>query len=221
MTIESHQKVDQLEAFVGCLSTPRDRTFARDLIAAVRKYGPTSGRMKWIDILIERAQKPADQQGPEQVKVGDFQGVYGLFAKAALHLRFPKIRLQLADGSPLVLSMAGPNSKHKGTINVTDGGAFPGNKWYGRVDSKGVWTKSHAPSPEASEVEAMLGMLATDPVDTAAEYGRLTGRCCFCDRPLKDEQSTAAGFGPTCAENYGLTEVRKHATPILHTENDE
>lgn len=223
MSVESNAAVDTLEGLVLQLASSRDRDFARDLIKAVRQHGPTSGRMEWIGKLTERAQQPRAQQMPQQVDLGDFKGVYALFAKAKEHLKFPKVRLQLATGSTVLLALAGPNSRAPNTLNVTDGKPYGQNKWYGRVDAKGVWTKARDAFAEADQVEALLRAMSIAPAQTASEYGRLTGHCCFCDRPLKDEQSTAAGYGPTCAENFGLAAVRKAAVPILEqlTENDQ
>jgi hypothetical protein len=42
------------------------------------------------------------------------------------------------------------------------------------------------------------------PQEAAKNYGRLTGRCCFCQLPLTRSESIAAGYGPVCAGNYGL-----------------
>jgi hypothetical protein len=42
------------------------------------------------------------------------------------------------------------------------------------------------------------------PQEAANSYGRLTGRCCFCGLPLKDERSLGVGYGAVCASNYGL-----------------
>jgi hypothetical protein len=42
------------------------------------------------------------------------------------------------------------------------------------------------------------------PQEAAKSYGRLTGRCCFCQLPLTRSESIAAGYGPVCATSYGL-----------------
>ena len=41
-------------------------------------------------------------------KIGDLAGILALFNAAGNHeVKFPKIRLQLADGTPVILSIAG------------------------------------------------------------------------------------------------------------------
>ena len=142
---------------------------------------------------------------PKTVEVGDFSGVVQLFKTGGQNLRFPKIRLALETGEPIVLSVAGPKSKCPGMINVTDGGAFENNIWYGRVSPTGTWNNNKAISPiTMSSLTALLTALATDPAATAAKYGKLTGQCCFCSKPLTDARSVNVGYGSTCAKNYSL-----------------
>ena len=84
---------------------------------------------------------------------------------------------------------------------TTDGRPYGSNTWYGRIDETGAWMRSrHADD----EISSLLGRLASDPAGTAAEYGKLTGHCCFCRRHLEDERSTEVGYGPVCAGNYDL-----------------
>ena len=40
--------------------------------------------------------------------------------------------------------------------------------------------------------------------DEAAAFGHTTHRCVFCARNLSTAESTAVGYGPICADNYGL-----------------
>ncbi len=40
--------------------------------------------------------------------------------------------------------------------------------------------------------------------EQAAEFGHMHHRCVFCSRPLDLPQSTAVGYGETCAGNHGL-----------------
>lgn len=205
---------DQLEAVLHKLQ-PADRKFATDLIASTRQHGDTDKRLHWLAELLQRAQQPHQAPAKVEVAIGSFKGVYALFAAAAGKLKRPKIRLQLADGGQLVLYKASTQSAEPGVINVTDGRPYPDNKWYGRVRENGTWLRTNKPLPELGEVEALLKKLGEHPAETASEYGRLTGRCCFCDRKLEDEKSTAVGFGPVCADNFGLGLQWKHAVPLF------
>ncbi len=140
------------------------------------------------------------------VEVGSLTGLIALIdtAKAA-GLKAPKIALQLPNGMPVALNVAGPSAKAPGTINITDGGPFGSNVWYGRVDRTGRFTPSRmVTEANRPSILALLSAMAVDPAKTATLYGRLTGKCCFCSRKLTDERSTEVGYGSTCASNYGL-----------------
>lgn len=140
------------------------------------------------------------------VEVGSLDGLMALFAKAKdSALKFPKISLRLPNGQPVVLAVAGAQSKAPGTINVTDGGPFGSNKWFGRVTAEGKWEPSRqVTADDLVSVKTLLTAMAVDAAATAAEYGRLTGHCCFCRIGLTDKRSTEVGYGKTCAANYGL-----------------
>lgn len=183
-----------------------DRRFATSLIDTFNKKGQLSPRQApWVATLIERAETNANPPAPTQVSVGSMEGLIELFKMAAQHLKYPKINLQLDNGKPVVLKLAGPRAKTPGSIYVTNGGHYgsAGNRWYGRVSPDGTWEQGHSVE-ELAEVGALLGRMSSSPAETAAEYGKLTGNCCFCCRPLKDERSTSVGYGPVCAENYHL-----------------
>ena len=209
-------RVDALELALPLLPE-KDRSFAGDLIAGkwgFRTKGTLSPKQAgWVDTLIERAMKPAPSEPVAPAQVGSFQKVYDIFATAAKHLKYPKIKLLVGD-CPVVLQVAGKQSKQPGVVNVTDGGPFGSNKWFGRVEKGGSWQqgKQYAESAQVAEI---LHKLAEDPIKTAREYGKLTGCCCFCNKVLSDPQSVAAGFGETCAKHFGLFSAYKEAQPII------
>jgi len=149
--------------------------------------------------------KMRDAQGPKTVDVGDFKGVIELMTVGGKNLKFPKIRLALPDGQPIVLAVAGDRSNYKGSVNITDGGSYDNNVWFGRVSPTGEWKKSNSVhGGTMTSLVALLSDLSRDPAGTAAAYGKLTGQCCFCNKKLDDARSTAVGYGKTCAGNYNL-----------------
>jgi hypothetical protein len=142
----------------------------------------------------------------EAANVGDLSGLIALIDRAKQSgLKAPKIALQLPNGMPLRLNVAGPSAAQPGTINITDGGSYGNNVWYGRVNREGKFTPSRfVNDANRPSIIALLAAMAVDPARTATQYGRLTGQCCFCSRPLNDERSTDVGYGPVCARNFGL-----------------
>ena len=116
-------------------------------------------------------------------------------------MKFPAIRLTASDGTPVVLKVAGDRAKEPGTVNATDGGSYPDNRWFGRIALDGAFKPGRACTTDVIDVLVRLG---SDPATVAAEHGKLTGSCSFCRQPLSDERSTEVGYGPVCAKHFGL-----------------
>lgn len=193
--------------------TGSDATFAGDLLAGYRRYGSWTPRQSpHVDRLIARANTPAPASSDNAVNVGDFTAVIDLFRRAQVHLKYPKIRL-MCGSDPVILSIAGAASKAPGTVNVTGEGSYPNRAWYGRVTPDGRWEPSQRAN--ADSIGELLRQLATDPAGTAAMYGKLTGNCCFCQRELTDARSVTAGYGPVCADHYGLASQWANAVKVL------
>jgi hypothetical protein len=174
----------------------------RDMIAYVEKNGrfASEKQAEYAAKLVTWSQPRA---AAETVAVNGtaISRVRGLFNTAKSRgLKHPKIRLQTAEGEKLVIGEAGPNSRYAGALMLTDGAPFGSNKWYGRIEGSAL-----TPSGQMTDgIKALLTALGDDPARTAEAYGRLTGNCCFCARALTDGRSVAMGYGPVCAEKFGL-----------------
>jgi hypothetical protein len=138
---------------------------------------------------------------PPAAPTTDLSGVITLLQDAKQHLKFPAIRLTASDGTPVVLKVAGDRAKEPGTVNATDGGSYPDNRWFGRIALDGAFKPGRACTTDVIDVLVRLG---SDPATVAAEHGKLTGSCSFCRQPLSDERSTEVGYGPVCAKHFGL-----------------
>jgi len=168
----------------------RDATFATS-IATSKCY--SASQAFWLHKLAMGRQP--------QVAVAnglDMSGLKAIFAKASAHLKYPAILLAVGDAI-VKLSLAGPRSQHQGQVMVTS--PKYGDAYYGRVDHEGNFYQGKDNSPA---VQAMVRRMSEDPVATAKEFARLTGKCCFCGLTLKDERSTSVGYGSTCADHFGL-----------------
>ena len=140
------------------------------------------------------------------VAVGSFSGVIALFDVAKTHLKFPKITL-LCNGKKITLSVAGARSKNPGSVNIVGEGKFPNREWFGRVTPEGNWIPSRSGVWMMEALTTLLTEFSADPAKVAKEHGRLTGSCCFCNKTLglgEDKRSIVVGFGPVCAEHFGL-----------------
>jgi len=135
--------------------------------------------------------------------IGDLSGILRLFATAKEHLKFPAIVMAVGLDQPVRISLAGEKAKQPGSLTVTSGhrDEETGRAYFGRVTLDGqLDARREAPVGLAAAIQAF----AKDPAGVAAEHGRLTGRCCFCNQALQDERSTAVGYGQTCAKHFGL-----------------
>jgi hypothetical protein len=136
------------------------------------------------------------RQKPAAVQVGDMTGACRLFDTATRsRLRHPAIVLHIAGLGQVRLNLAGAKARVPGSINV----ATPdGSAWFGRITREGAFEPS-AKQPVPAGLTDALVAFAAEPAKMAAEHGRRTGLCCFCDLRLNDPTSTAIGYGRACA----------------------
>jgi hypothetical protein len=175
----------------------RSRSFASDLIEKGRRWGLSEKQAYWVNRLIQESQRPA----PAATNIGDLSRVLELFRTAAAHLKRPGIVLRVG-ATTIKLSVASEAARHPGTVNVADHAPYGMGRFYGRISRDGRFEPSRTESPAG--LPEKLREFAQHPARVAAEHGRLTGHCCFCNLPLSDERSTDAGYGPVCAEHWGL-----------------
>lgn len=135
---------------------------------------------------------------PEPVATLDGKAIADFLAAAkARGLKYPKARFLAPDGqSELRLSLAGNGSKAPGSIQV-----LIGDEWQGRIEPSGRIMGRLA---YALDLIKQLQWIASNPATAAQQYGRLTCRCSFCNLPLNDAGSVEVGYGPVCAEHWGL-----------------
>jgi hypothetical protein len=162
----------------------RDTKFAQSCVdswvASVRSRSPrpmSSVMRYWL----HKIASPDDAPAPEQI---DLTRINQMFSKAKLHLKRPGILLSAATAE-VKISIAGGGSRYKDQVIV----AAPkfGQGYYGRIDLYGQFLKTNAASPDIVE---LVRAFSADPEAVAAAHGKLTGKCCFCNRPLCDDRST-------------------------------
>lgn len=174
--------------------------FAESLVAAAKRGTLSESQEAWLHILANEQLNPA----ANGVQVGDLSGLKRLLQRAGNKLKFPKIHL-MAGSNEIVLGI------DRGRVKITDADLNAYNdrfgQWmpiyYGAVEN-GVWRDTQAAAEIKGTIEVILRSMATDPEGTAREFGRLTGRCCFCNLKLSDDRSVEVGYGKVCAQRYGL-----------------
>jgi hypothetical protein len=201
--MNNHEAIETLEEYVQAGKVYGD--FGPSLVSQFKRRGDLSEKQwPWVHKLIGEA----DTDNRPVEDLGDLAGVYQLMEIASKFIKWPKIKLATADGDIVKLVRAGERSKYTGQINVTDDGYYGNNTWYGRIDQEGAMTKGRDCTDKVVE---LLKELGDDPHAVAARHGNMFAECCFCSKALTDDNSVAAGYGPTCAKNYGLKENWKNA----------
>lgn len=200
-----------LENAVTICRKMHNNGFIQSLLRDYDRGQSNGNKNAWIIITAHRANQNTQPAQP-RTTVGDFASLISLFKMAGSRLKFPKVTLETTDGRTVELSVAGPNSKARGQITVTNGIRY-GDRvsvFFGRIAQDG------STGIQDSGVLDLLRRFAADPAGVAAEYGRRSGNCCFCCQELTDDRSLTVGYGPVCAKNYDLPwgNKRQPAQPV-------
>lgn len=190
--------VDALKAALPSLPAGKV-DFASSLIAQFAKgKKPLSEKQAyWVKKLADDAAAP--KAAPATVAVANFSAVNAVFAKAKGHLKQPKIRLELPTGEKLVLSLAPDHGNNPGFIYLKVAGEYAG-----KIAPTGAFTPYKLSTDLLGSVQSLFVALGDDPAGVAAAYGQETGSCCFCAKEITTAESLAVGYGPDCAEHFGL-----------------
>jgi hypothetical protein len=175
---------------------PRDFEFASSLLAGWTRFGRFTPRQRpHVERLISERQQPR----AAGVVVGTLDRLSTLFRAALEHgLRRPRLTFA-REGRKFTVNPAKPDGANPGALYVKADGQYLGKVLGGRFMSV------RDAAPEAVEqAQTLLAEIAADPVNAARVHGHATGMCCFCARTLTDGRSVAMGYGPICAEKYGL-----------------
>ena len=171
----------------------RSIDFALSLVAQFDKKGELSEKqMYWVERL-------ANPVKVEPLSVPDACGIFDRFD--SVPLKYPKINLLLLDGTRFRIARAGERSKYCGQLILTDGTR---DGYFGRVTEDGEVMLSGKGMQYKDEIVEILMEVGANAQEVASEFGKATGNCCFCSRPLSDDRSLAVGYGKKCAEHYGL-----------------
>lgn len=180
----------------------RPNNFASDLVAGFEKYGSwTDGQRPWAHKLANEQATPKPARKLSQRR---FERLVDLMQEAATNLQRPKVTFDW-EGRTVQLSISGNTARVPGSLNVTDGGSYGDSIWYGRIlpsgDDRGAYDSGIY---SENWVLDALRALNDDPAAAAAEHGHRTGACCFCNRKIETNESLAVGYGPVCADHFGL-----------------
>ena len=133
--------------------------------------------------------------------------IFDIFEKANKTLKYPQLTYP-HDKTMLVFKLAGEKSSVPGSIVITDDARYPHNKFYGRIIKNEAerklqfqWNDRQPIFPELREV---IKAIVTNPLGMCSLIGKQHSYCCFCSTELTSKESLAVGYGPICAEKWGL-----------------
>lgn len=121
--------------------------------------------------------------------------IFTLFTRAATHLRYPAMHLRTKNGDKVRIYLA-----TKGYIAIKFNGEYVGK--LPAADKNIILYDS--PLFNHNELMSELEAFMEQPISESSLHGKEYGRCCFCNRELDNEGSIFHGYGPICAEKWGL-----------------
>lgn len=196
--VEFKSAFDSLaEAYRALAKVGESNPFASDLMAAARRRRLSPTQASWLHKLATDRAAPA--------KLGGLAPVIEMLLKAkAAQKRLPRIELSATDDdgqSQRVVIKLRKSTAYVGGASVTDGGPYGVSVLFGFISESGEYRPMR---DNSAEVETLLCELAADPAKVAGQHGVATGNCSFCARLLSDKRSRFVGYGPTCADKFGL-----------------
>jgi len=184
--------VQKLNSLVDNLPLGR-KNFAQSLVSGYRQYKRlTHNQMEWVHKLIAEAEKPRENKA-HLFEMPGFSVIEDLLYRAKKAVKWPCIRLAYGK---IAIELR-PKERTRGVSVRYDRkkiGYFSYEKFFANPQYE----------PNYPGLVFSLQELINDPVGTAARYGKETQCCSFCGIGLTDERSRLVGYGPICADNYGL-----------------
>jgi len=128
--------------------------------------------------------------------------------KRAVTVKQPNVRFLGPQNAELRLTLAKASSKNPGAVFV-----YLRDEYLGSIAVDGT---VRGDLTRRVDVLTLLTTIAAAPAVAAKAYGALYCHCSFCNLKLEDAGSVEVGYGPICADNYGLPHTPK-GTPALKT----
>ena len=185
--------------------SPSDKSFAISLASQFERNGLSTKQVYWVHTLMERYTDSLGTTGTMTPKkkqyetrdIGAVGPIFDLFKRA--HKKGSTLTLRImVDGRQLKLTQISDGKP----ININE---YPiqGKIWHGALEPTGKLSLTEkCKIPEG--LTQILMELAVDPSKATGKQGRLMKCCCFCGIGLTSEDSRYYGYGPICAENFGL-----------------
>lgn len=216
------ERMTELHENLASLYDTRDRGFAESLCEWYRDKGWLSDKQAWHAHRFWEETGNGSPQGieklapkrvpdakviPSRIAV-DGRTLIRYFDAAAKKLQRPRIKYKILPKpvhgcEQLIFYRTGEQSASPMSVGVTNGLDYPNNRILALMYRDGR-TVFYAWTFDKPELQLLIKRVAEDPLAAFSENGRLTKYCCYCGRALTHPSSTHYGYGPICAENFGL-----------------
>lgn len=165
--------------------TPKQLVYVLQYIEAGEKYKADGEKLKKLTAAIN----------PVPFNLRKFPNIAKLFlySKQVASLAYPKITYQLSANAPAITFYY--NNNHACIQAKVGGKLIATIRANGQEDVRWPIKEVYIP---------MLEQIEKDPIAAATLSGKLTSCCSFCSKQLTDERSVVLGYGPVCAEHWGL-----------------
>lgn len=195
--------------------------FASSLLDQVKKRGDLSPKqLQAVYQSIAREEDWAKQREQKatqtQIDMTDLLNRFALALKAGI--KRPKV-----NTGDLLFSLAPAHGHNAGCVYVKgEKDAYGDRPYLGKITPEG---KFFAGRGVEDDVKQRIAEVGSDVVGSAKAHGAQHGNCCFCSRDLTTDESVSNGYGPICADRYGLpwvvTDEFKQAKAELKQANEE
>ncbi len=227
------EAVDELLVTIdtGKLSA-KDHEFGISLCEYFRKHGRLSEKqLYWARKLVLNTQGIEEEDGSPQATsyptyvpkasvdtTGfDAKPLRAIFDKASERLKYPSITIPglPITGGKMRVYLSVDSAKYAGHIMFKCAAGDLDKLLYAHVDKEGKGTLFFYPfrkrlelgtytKEQNTELVGAIMSLGIDPAKITKINGIKYGHCCFCGQELTNPSSVHHGYGPICAENYGL-----------------
>jgi polyhydroxyalkanoate synthesis regulator phasin len=195
--------------------------FAASLLDQVKKKGDLSP--KQLQAVYQSIAREADWAKQREQKATQTQiDMTDLLNRFALALKAGIKRPKVNTGD-LLFSLAPAHGHNAGCVYVKgEKDAYGDRPYLGKITPEG---KFFAGRGVEDDVKQRIAEVGSDVVGSAKAHGAQHGNCCFCSRDLTTDESVSNGYGPICADRYGLPwivrEEFKQAKADLKQANQE
>lgn len=138
------------------------------------------------------------------------KAIFNILKSAQNRLKHPRLKYLIEDfgqkKDKITFYIAGQASKHRGQIQMVGDGEYGVRPYYGRIEEKEDGVEIHWGMGDDSlaHIRRLVLAILDNPLEFAKLQGQRYSYCVFCGRELTEKNSLTVGYGPICAEKYGL-----------------